>query len=252
MMILLRTMMLAVVTAGLVLLPCMAHAASHSPSAEPLPIFEASPSVHTSQQSILPAFRPIPLTSDGWKGEPLKPKRAPGILAPIGAFAAGTVVPSILMVQDAMDGYELYRAASGLHPAELQPRFHGTALVYSAISVGLAPAGAALMYMIGGGKVLRGLGGGLFGLVFAVIGVPMGGLLALALTSPYQENPEIKPKTVYTVYAVSLYGMTTSMSLAGFFLVGKNKRKKAKASLGLQPVQRVDRVALQPTFGMQF
>ena len=85
-----------------------------------------------------------------------------------------------------------------------------------------------------------------------MIGVPIGGLLALALTSSYQNNPDASPRAVYTVYALSMYGMTTSMSLVGFFLVGKRKKTRKTASLGLQPVQLHKRVALQPTLRVRF
>jgi len=241
----LQTVMPALLTAGLIVLPVQAHGGSLSSPPSPTLGFKAT-------ASHLPTFAPMDTQPTDWSGEVERKRNAAPILAPIGAFGAGMVVPTVLFVQDAMKSYEPYRVASGLHPAELEPRFHGSALVYSTIAVALAPAGAATFYVIGGGKVTRALGGGFFGLLFAAVGVPVGALMALTLTSPYQDNPEASPKAVYTTYALSMYGTTSAMSLVGFFVIGKKKNKKTTASFSLQPVRAAERVALRPTLQVRF
>ncbi len=166
----------------------------------------------------------------------LQSNAAPGILAPIGAIGAGTVLPSILFINEINQGYEKRRAALGQHPAEFEAKFYGMALVYSTLSVSLAPAGASLFYMFGGGPVIRALGGLVFGLLFAIIALPVGLLVAMALTSSYQNNETAKPGPVYSTFALSMYGTITAGSLVGFFLIGKRKTdKKPSTSIGVAP-----------------
>jgi hypothetical protein len=227
----LRACLLATVTAGLVLWPVAAHAASVPDRSVELPSFSAkSPSVPVlpKWQSLTPAFPIGPIQ--------IQQNPAPGILAPIGAIGAGTVVPTVLFVSEINQGYEKRRRALQQHPAEFEAKFYGLALVYSTMSVALAPAGASLFYMVGGGRVIRALGGLLFGVLFAIIAVPIGLLIAMALSSSYQNNDSARPGPVYTTFALSMYGTITLGSLAGFFLIGKRKKApKSKTSIGVAP-----------------
>jgi hypothetical protein len=229
----LTTVLTGMVTAGLISLPVAAHAAS-CPDRTPIRTAQFEPAKPTT--STLPPWQPMALPTLPARTGFVQTNKAPGILAPIGAIGAGTVLPSVLFINEINQGYEQRRAALEQHPAEFEAKFYGMALVYSTLSVSLAPAGAGLFYIIGGGPVLRALGGFAFGLVFAVIAIPIGFLTAMALTSSYQNNEEAKPNAVYTTWALSMYGTITAGSLVGFFLIGKRKKDgKPKASVGVAP-----------------